>query len=128
MNKTVLRVTTLFILLLAIILLPSITSAETNSIIVKQTKDYIIYNESMMNEEFTFAFSDTNEKTNLIFFPSAKDANSTDAKNVGVEETDPRRPHFVVTGEHAETGVGNWWDRDGEIERRRFQSKTSLII
>ena len=68
MNKTVLRVTTLFILLLAIILLPSITSAETNSIIVKQTKDYIIYNESMMNEEFTFAFSDTNEKTNLIFF------------------------------------------------------------
>ncbi len=88
MNKTVLRVTTLFILLLAIILLPSITSAETNSIIVKQTKDYIIYNESMMNEEFTFAFSDTNEKTNLIFFPSAKDANSTDAKNVAyVDDT-----------------------------------------
>ena len=31
----------------------------------------------------------------------------TAAKNVGVEETDPRRPHFVVTGEHAETGVGD---------------------
>ena len=28
----------------------------------------------------------------------------TSAKNVGVEETDPRRPHFVVTGESA--GVG----------------------
>ena len=31
----------------------------------------------------------------------------TDAKNVGVEETNPRRPHFVVTGESAETGTGD---------------------
>ena len=31
----------------------------------------------------------------------------TAVKNVGVAETDPRRPHFVVTGEYAETGVGN---------------------
>ena len=31
----------------------------------------------------------------------------TAAKNVGVEETNPRRPHFVVTGENTGTGVGN---------------------
>ena len=35
------------------------------------------------------------------------DAYGTAAKNVGVEETDPRRPHFVVTGENTGTGVGN---------------------
>ena len=31
----------------------------------------------------------------------------TNAKNVGVEETDPRRPHFVVTGKSNETGAGD---------------------
>lgn len=30
-----------------------------------------------------------------------------DAKNVGVEETNPRRPHFIVTGESAGTGTGD---------------------
>ena len=29
----------------------------------------------------------------------------TAAKNVGVEETDPRRPHFVVAGESSSTGT-----------------------
>lgn len=28
----------------------------------------------------------------------------TAAKNVGVEETNPRRPHFIVTGEYTEAG------------------------
>ena len=28
-------------------------------------------------------------------------------KTVGIEETSPRRPHFVVTGEYAETGAGD---------------------
>ena len=37
-----------------------------------------------------------------------------DAKNVGVEETDPRRPHFVVTGESTGSGTGDRWDCDGE--------------
>ena len=30
-----------------------------------------------------------------------------DAKNVGVEETNPRRPHFVVTRENHIPGTGN---------------------
>jgi hypothetical protein len=29
----------------------------------------------------------------------------TSAKNVGVEETNPRRPHFVVAGENTESGA-----------------------
>ena len=31
----------------------------------------------------------------------------TAAKNVGVEETDPRRPHFCVTEKSAGTGAGD---------------------
>lgn len=35
-------------------------------------------------------------------------------KNVGVEETNPRRPHFVVTEESTGSGTGDRWDCDGE--------------
>ena len=31
----------------------------------------------------------------------------TNMKNVGVEETNPRRPHFVVAGENTGTGAGD---------------------
>ena len=33
---------------------------------------------------------------------------------MGVEETNPRRPHFIVTGEGAETGTGDRCDCDGK--------------
>ena len=32
---------------------------------------------------------------------------------MGLEETNPRRPHFIVTGEGAETGTGDWFYYDG---------------
>ena len=38
----------------------------------------------------------------------------TAAKNVGVEETDPRRPHFVITGESSEIGRRGGCGRDRE--------------
>lgn len=90
MERSTIKLITISILLLAIILLPNIVSAQTeNSIIVKQSNDYIIYNEGIMKEEFTFAFGNSKEKENLIFFPSAKDTNGEDARNVAYidEET-----------------------------------------
>ena len=40
-----------------------------------------------------------------------------DAKNVGVKETNPRRPHFVVTGESIEIGTGDRCDCDGAAKK-----------
>ena len=34
------------------------------------------------------------------------------AKNVGVEETSPRRPHFCATGENSKTGAGTGFTYD----------------
>lgn len=85
MKKTIIM---MMILLIAIIVLPSIISANSNSIIIKQTNEYLIYNRNAMDEEFTFALSKTNDKTNLIFFPSAKDKDTKEAKNVAyVDDT-----------------------------------------
>ena len=39
-------------------------------------------------------------------FSSTKEA-GTDAKNVGVEEANPRRPHFVIAGENSSVGARN---------------------
>ena len=36
-----------------------------------------------------------------------------EAKNVGVEETDPRRPHFSVTGESSGVRAGNRPNHNG---------------
>lgn len=35
-----------------------------------------------------------------------------ETKNVGVEETDPRRPHFCVTGENSKSGAGSGFAYD----------------
>jgi len=35
-------------------------------------------------------------------------------KNVGVEETNPQRPHFVVTGENTGVGARDRRDCDGK--------------
>ena len=40
-----------------------------------------------------------------------------DAKNVGVEETNPRRPHFVVAGEGAEVGARGRCNSDGDVRK-----------
>lgn len=44
----------------------------------------------------------------------------TAAKNVGVEETNPRRPHFVVTGEGAEIGARGRLDCNGESPKTKI--------
>jgi hypothetical protein len=44
----------------------------------------------------------------------------TAAKNVGVEETDPRRLHFVVTGEGAEIGARGRLDCNGESPKTKI--------
>jgi len=36
-------------------------------------------------------------------------------KNVGVEETNPQRPHFVVAEKNSGVGAGDRCDCDGEI-------------
>lgn len=90
MERSTIKFITISILLLAIILLPNIVSAETqNSIIVKQSNNYIIYNESIMKEEFTFAFGNSKEEKDLIYFPSAKAENGEEGRNVAYidEET-----------------------------------------
>lgn len=70
-------------ILLTLILIPNIISANTESTILKKSDEYLIYNENAMNEEFTFAFGTENQdKDSLIFFPSAKDSNESEAKNV----------------------------------------------
>lgn len=33
---------------------------------------------------------------------------------MGVEETGPRRPHFVVTEKNSGAGAGDRWDCDGK--------------
>ena len=90
MERSTIKFIIISIMLLGIILLPNMVSAQTqNSIIVKQTNNYVIYNEGIMKEEFTFAFGTSKEEENLIFFPSAKDEKGEEARNVAYidEET-----------------------------------------
>ena len=89
MERSTIKFIIISIMLLGIILLPNMVSAQTqNSIIVKQTNNYVIYNEGIMKEEFTFAFGTSKEEENLIFFPSAKDEKGEEARNVAyIDET-----------------------------------------
>ena len=89
MERSTIKFIIISIMLLGIILLPNMVSAQTqNSIIVKQTNNYVIYNEGIMKEEFTFAFGTSKEEENLIFFPSAKDEKGEEARNVAyINET-----------------------------------------
>ena len=90
MERSTIKFIIISIMLLGIILLPNMVSAQTqNIIIVKQTNNYVIYNEGIMKEEFTFAFGTSKEEENLIFFPSAKDEKGEEARNVAYidEET-----------------------------------------
>ncbi len=82
MKKSI-KITLMLILLIAIMVMPTFISANTESKILKKSDEYLIYNENAMNEEFTFAFGTENQnKESLIFFPSAKDSNEEGAKNV----------------------------------------------
>lgn len=82
MKKSI-KITLMLILLIAIMVMPTFISANTESKILKKSDKYLIYNENAMNEEFTFAFGTENQnKESLIFFPSAKDSNEEGAKNV----------------------------------------------
>lgn len=82
MKKSI-RITLMLILLIAVMVIPTLISASTESKILKKSDKYLIYNENAMNEEFTFAFGTENQdKESLIFFPSAKDSNEEGAKNV----------------------------------------------
>ena len=82
MKKSI-KITLMLILLIAIMVMPTFISANTESKILKKSDKYLIYNENVMNEEFTFAFGTENQnKESLIFFPSAKDSNEEGAKNV----------------------------------------------
>ncbi len=82
MKKSI-KITLMLILLIAVTVIPTFISANTESKILKKSDKYLIYNENAMNEEFTFAFGTENQnKESLIFFPSAKDSNEQGAKNV----------------------------------------------
>lgn len=82
MKKSI-KITLMLILLIAVMVIPTFISANTESKILKKSDKYLIYNENAMNEEFTFAFGTENQnKESLIFFPSAKDSNEEGAKNV----------------------------------------------
>lgn len=81
MKKSI-KIIMMLSILVALILIPNIISANTESIILKKSDEYLIYNENAMNEEFTFALGKENKKENLIFFPSAKDSSELEAKNV----------------------------------------------
>lgn len=82
MKKSI-KIALMLILLIAIMVMPTFISANTESKILKKSDKYLIYNENVMNEEFTFAFGTENQnKESLIFFPSAKDSNEEGAKNV----------------------------------------------
>lgn len=82
MKKSI-KITLMLILLIAVMVIPTLISASTESKILKKSDKYLIYNENAMNEEFTFAFGTENQnKESLIFFPSAKDSNEEGAKNV----------------------------------------------
>ena len=37
-----------------------------------------------------------------------------EVQNVGVEEANPRRPHFCIPGENQDAGAGNRYYSDGE--------------
>ena len=71
-----------------ILLIANIVNASSKSIILKESGKYLIYNNEAIAEEFTFALSKESNKEGLIFFPSGKDSNESDAKNVAyVDET-----------------------------------------
>jgi hypothetical protein len=86
--KKISKLILLFGLLALIVMAPNTIFANSESIILKKSGEYLIYNTEAMNDEFTFAFGKENKKDDLIFFQSAKDSNTSDAKNVAyVDET-----------------------------------------
>lgn len=81
MKKSI-KITLMLILLIAVMVIPTLISASTESKILKKSDKYLIYNENVMNEEFTFAFGEKENQEDLIYFPSAKDTSEEGAKNV----------------------------------------------
>ena len=87
MKKSI-KIIIMLILLIAIMVIPTFISANTESKILKKSDKYLIYNENAMNEEFTFAFGEKENQEDLIYFPSAKDSSEEGAKNVAyIDET-----------------------------------------
>lgn len=87
MRKSI-KIIIMLSLMMAVLLITNMVSASSQSIILKESGKYLIYNKDAINEEFTFALSKENSKDGLIFFPSAKDSSESDAKNVAyVDET-----------------------------------------
>lgn len=78
-------------LIIIIVFITNIVNASTKTIILKELDKYLIYNEDVIDKEFTFALSKENKKEGLIFFPSAKDSNEQTAKNVAyVDKTNEK--------------------------------------
>lgn len=87
MKKTI-KILILVSIIIFILLIANIVNAGSKSIILKESGKYLIYNNEAIAEEFTFALSKENSKDGLIFFPSGKDSNESNAKNVAyVDET-----------------------------------------
>lgn len=73
------------VMLLSMIQVPVLASAEENRIILqKAEKEFIIYYKDMVNDEFNFAFSANKkeDKDNLIFISSVKDELQEEKLNV----------------------------------------------
>lgn len=86
--KKLIKIIIILNLMVLILLIANEVNANSKSIILKQEEKYLIYNEGILDEEFTFALSKENTKDDLIFFPSAKDSNNLEAKNVAyVDDT-----------------------------------------
>lgn len=81
MKKTF-KISITLVLLTVLCIIPSIVGANSESMILKESEKYLIYNEKIINNNYTFALSAENTKENLIFFSVAKDSISENAKNV----------------------------------------------
>ena len=87
MKKSI-KILIMLSIIILILFIANIVNASSKSIILKESGKYLIYNNEAIAEEFTFALSKENSKEGLIFFPSGKDSNESDAKNIAyIDET-----------------------------------------
>lgn len=125
--KKLIKITVMFSIIILAILLPNITSATSNSIIIKQLDKYLIYNENTKDKEFTFAFSATTNKTDLIFYAAAKDSETEEANYVAyVDETN--RDYFNNENSEAYLFIKDAEGIIGEPEKISLKNATDIEL
>ena len=90
-KSKILVIVLLIILLLSILQINSLATNSNILIIQQNENQYMIYIESMINQEFEFAFSNSKEETNLNYIAFAED---TSGNNVAYVDSELKDSYF----------------------------------